>query len=64
MFDDICTIYYVVLPALYGTTNYCRENTYDQKIKQGGAELGQAQIQLELGFTLIKVCCISLMITN
>ena len=28
------------------------------------AELGQAQLQLELGFTLIKVCCIILMITN
>ena len=24
--------------------------------KQAGAELGQAQLQLELGFTLIKVC--------
>ena len=32
--------------------------------KQAGAELGQAQLQLERGFTLIKVCCISLMITN
>ena len=32
--------------------------------KQAGAELGHAQIQLELGFTLIKVCCITLMITN
>ena len=25
--------------------------------KQAGTELGQAQLQLELGFTLIKVCC-------
>ena len=33
-------------------------------VKQAGAELGQAQLQLELGFTLIKVCCITLMITN
>ena len=33
-------------------------------MEQAGAELGQAQLQLELGFTLIKVCCISLMITN
>ena len=32
--------------------------------KQVGAELGQAQLQLELGFTLNKVCCIMLMITN
>ena len=32
--------------------------------KQAGTELGQAQLQLELGFTLIKVCCIILMITN
>ena len=31
---------------------------------QAGAELGQAQLQLELGFTLIKVCCIILIITN
>ena len=34
------------------------------KETQAGAELGQAQLQLELGFTLIKVCCIILMITN
>ena len=33
-------------------------------IKQAGAELGQAHLQLELRFTLIKVCCILLMITN
>ena len=32
--------------------------------KQAGAELGHAQLQLELGFTLIKVCCITLMISN
>ena len=32
--------------------------------EQAGAELGQAQLQLELGFTLIKVCCIILIITN
>ena len=36
----------------------------DIVLKQAGAELGQAQLQLELGFTLIKVCCIILMITN
>ena len=29
-----------------------------------GDELGQAQLELELGFTLIKVCCIILIITN
>ena len=33
-------------------------------IEQAGTELGQAQLQLELGFILIKVCCITLMITN
>ena len=33
-------------------------------IKQAETELGQAQLQLELGFTLIKICCITLMITN
>ena len=32
--------------------------------KHAGAELGQAQLQLELGLPLIKVCCIILMITN
>ena len=32
--------------------------------KQSGAELGQAQLQLELGFALIKVFRIILMITN
>ena len=29
-----------------------------------GDELGQAQLELELGFTLIKVCCIILIISN
>ena len=33
-----------------------------RKVKQAGAELGQAQLQLELGFTLVY--CIILMITN
>ena len=37
---------------------------FDKEMKQAGAELGQAQLQLELVFTLIKVCCITLMITN
>ena len=36
----------------------------EESRKQAGAELGQAQLQLALGFTLIKVCCITLMITN
>ena len=27
-----------------------------KKSQQAGAELGQAQLQLELGFTLTKVC--------
>ena len=36
----------------------------EESRKQAGAELGQAQLQLELGFTLIKFCCIILMITN
>ena len=38
--------------------------TYEDNLKQAGAELGQAQLQLELGFTLLLVCCIILMITN
>merc|ERR1719320_240538 len=37
-----------------------REKSYKEQIKT--AELGQAQLQLELGFTLITVCCITLMI--
>ena len=32
--------------------------------RQAGAELGQAQLQLELGFTVFKVCCIILMISK
>ena len=34
----------------------------DQFYEQAGAELGQAQLQLELGFTLINVCNFTLMI--
>ena len=33
----------------------------NQNLKQAEAELGQAQLKLELGFTLIKICCIKLM---
>ena len=29
-------------------------------MKQAGAELGQAQLKLELGFTSIKICFIEL----
>ena len=36
----------------------------DEDRKQAGAELGQAQFHLELEFTLIKVCCIVLMIKS
>jgi len=28
-------------------------------LEQAGTELGQAQLQRQLGFTLIKVCCIT-----
>ena len=28
--------------------------------EQAGAELGQTQLKLELGFTSIKICCIKL----
>ena len=31
-----------------------------KNLKQAGAELGQAQLKLELGFTSIKICCIEL----
>ena len=31
------------------------------KFKQAGAELGQAQLKLELGFNSNKICCIKLM---
>ena len=33
-------------------------------MEQAGAEQGQAQLQLELGFTLIKVCYLTLMINH
>ena len=29
--------------------------------KHAGAKMGQAQLKLELGFTLIKICCTKLM---
>ena len=44
--------------------NLSWEKVYENYTKQAGTELGQAQLQLELGFTLIKMCCITLMITN
>ena len=37
---------------------------YYKILQQAWVELGQAQLQLDLGFTLIKICCIILMITN
>ena len=52
------TLHYI---TLHCTTQHYIVIDY---IEQAGAELGQAQLQLELGFTLIKVCCISLMVTN
>ena len=51
-------------------TNYSwkcyKIDNFEPILKQAGAELGQAQLQLELGlgFTFIKVCCITLMIGN
>ena len=36
----------------------------ENETQQAGAELGQAQLQLELGFTLVKDRFIILMITN
>ena len=35
------------------------DETVENITKQAGAELGQALLQLELGFTLLKVCCIT-----
>ena len=40
----------------------CQHEDISQK--QAWAELGQAQLQMELGFTLINVCLITLMITD
>ena len=40
------------------------EGCSSKSVKQAGTELGQAQLQLELRFTLNKVSCITLMITN
>ena len=34
--------------------------SHSHQKKQAGAELGQAQLRLELGFTLIEICCIKL----
>ena len=36
----------------------------DKNAKQAGAELGQAQLKLELGFTSTKIWGIALMIAN
>ena len=36
----------------------------DKNAKQAGAELGQAQLKLELGFTSTKIWGITLMIAN
>ena len=33
------------------------------QVLQAGTKLGQAQLQLELGFTLLKVCCITYPLT-
>ena len=41
-----------------------RKRKMEDTVEQAGTELGQAQLQLELDFTLIKICCITLMITN
>ena len=42
----------------------CHQSKGIVDILKAGTELGQAQLQLELVFTLIKVCFITLMITN
>ena len=34
------------------------------QVLKAGAKLGQAQLQQELDFTLLKFCCITLMITD
>ena len=64
-------LWFCLLNALEKSTIQARIATWSlpscfQRIKfiQAGAELGQAQLQLELGFTLIKVYCIILMVTN
>ena len=38
-----------------------QEGDSKDKYQQAGAELGQAQLKLELDFTLIKICCNKLM---
>ena len=37
-----------------------RDGRYKKCLKQSGAELGQAQLKLELGFTSNMICCIKL----
>ena len=41
------------------TSSYNREVQIEAE--QAGAELGQAQLKMELGFTLSKIYCIKLM---
>ena len=64
------TLLCLMLLLKSGSTTLCEgeaskleyENIWKQE--QAGTELGQAQLQLELGFNLIKVCYLTLMITN
>ena len=58
-------IFYYSLKGYYFSEKK-KENLQEKNTirKQAGAELGQAQLQLELRFTLIKVCCITLWITS
>ena len=38
-----------------------KKGKLENMVKQAGAELGQAEVKLELGFTSIKICCVKLM---
>ena len=77
--DDICYVMKKILSkdshrCFYPQDYRGSKNTADKfadslvtrytEVNQAGTELGQAQLQLELGFTLIKVWYLTLMITD
>ena len=55
-------IFYTSLLILITLGNDLRKSK--EKLKQAGAELGHAQLKLELGFTSTKIWGIALIITN
>ena len=54
----------IIKEATEKVMNFERYVDKVSKRRTSWAELGQSQLQLELGFTLNKVCYLTLMITN